>query len=103
MAVRTIDGYEAARLIEEEGAVVLDVREASDYAAGHIEGALCVPFAGFSERMAMEVAPDKSKPIIVYCYVGGRSAALSQVLDRLGYESVFNMGGVGAWPFDLVV
>lgn len=100
MAVQRIDGYGAADLMAREGAVVIDVREAEDYAAGHIEGAVHVPFDRFMDVIG-SAAPEKDAPVIVYCYVGGRSAAAAQALARMGYTQVYNMGGFGSWPFEV--
>ena len=101
MAVQKIDGYQAADLIA-QGAVVLDVCEPADFAAGHIEGAVHVPFDERFGGVVAQAAPDRSTPVIVYCYVGGRSAMASQLLDQGGYEHVYDMGGMGSWPFDVV-
>lgn len=102
MAVQTIDAFKAAELIE-AGAVVVDVREAEDYATGHIAGAIHASFADFSESEAARVAPDKETPIIVCCYVGGRSAVIAAALDRMGYAHVYDLGSTYEWPFGLTV
>ena len=102
MGVQGIDGQRLAELIEPGDVRVIDVRERADYDAGHIPGAVWLPFAGLTERAVREAAPDKAAAVAVYCYVGGRSAALAKALDGLGYERVYNLGGVGAWPFELV-
>ena len=101
MAVQKIDGYQAADLIE-QGAVVFDLREPADFAAGHIEGAVNVPFDDCFGDAVAQAAPDRSVPVIACCYVGGRSAMASQLLVQGGYVRVYDMGGMDAWPFDVV-
>lgn len=101
MAVQKIDGYQAADLIA-QGAVVFDLREPADFATGHIEGAVNVPFDGRFGDVVAQAAPDRSAPVIACCYVGGRSAMAARLLDQGGYERVYDMGGMGGWPFDVV-
>lgn len=73
----------------------LDVRTAMEYNAGHIEGALNMPWP--SEIMAFH-AQLPNKMIIVYCASGGRSASASAYLTNAGHSDIFNMlGGYSAW------
>ena len=101
MAVERIDGNRAAELLA-EGAVVIDVREAEDYAAGHIEGAASLPFNDLTAEAVARVAPDVAAPVVVYCYVGGRSSMVAQALSQAGYDRVYDLGGMSSWPFGFV-
>jgi sulfur-carrier protein adenylyltransferase/sulfurtransferase len=88
----------AARDQASNGAVVVDVREAEEWAAGHIPGAKHVPKSYFETRIEGMV-PDRSQHVILYCQSGNRSAwAARNMLDDLGYEQVESMlGGFTLW------
>jgi molybdopterin/thiamine biosynthesis adenylyltransferase/rhodanese-related sulfurtransferase len=80
------------------GAVVVDVREAEEWSAGHIPGAKHVPKSYFETRIEGAV-PDRSEHVILYCASGNRSAwAARTLLEDLGYEHVESMtGGFTLW------
>jgi sulfur-carrier protein adenylyltransferase/sulfurtransferase len=88
----------AARDQATNGAVVVDVREADEWAAGHVPGAKHVPKSYFETRIEGTV-PDRSQHVILYCQSGNRSAwAARTLLDDLGYEHVESMtGGFTLW------
>jgi molybdopterin/thiamine biosynthesis adenylyltransferase/rhodanese-related sulfurtransferase len=78
-------------------ATLLDVREADEWSQGHVPGALFIP-RGFLEVRVEEKLPDKSKPVVVYCAGGTRSAFAAKTLQELGYDDVVSMaGGFGRW------
>lgn len=78
-----------------EGAVLLDVREADEWQAGHIDGAVHIPMSGLLQRLA-EVP--KEGDVVVVCKVGGRSAQVTAYLVQQGWSNVRNLdGGVLAW------
>lgn len=77
--------------------VVVDCREADEFAQGIIEGARTIP-RGMLEMRIEQVAPDRSTPIVVYCAVGARSALAAHSLQALGYTNVASLaGGIQAW------
>ena len=77
------------------GALVLDVREPSEWAAGHIDGATLIPLGTLSGRLG-EVPRDRS--IVVVCHSGNRSAQGRDILIAAGFASVTSMdGGMTAW------
>lgn len=80
------------------GAIVVDVREAEEWAAGHIPGAVHVPRSALESRIE-GAAPDRSVPVVLYCASGNRSAWASRSLSEdLGYENVSSMtGGITLW------
>lgn len=87
---------EATRLINED-AVVLDVREDSEWSAGHIPNARHIPMSKLSARLG-ELEKLKGKPIIVSCRSGHRSARACAMLKKSGFENVHNLaGGIIAW------
>lgn len=92
----TIDSNVAMDLIE-NNAIVIDVRNADEYADGHIAGSINIPVENIST-----VNYDKETVIIVYCASGMRSADAAKELINLGYTNVYNLdGGLINWGFDL--
>jgi rhodanese-related sulfurtransferase len=88
---------EAVQLINRRDAVVLDVRNAAEYKSGHITNARHVPEAELEAR-TKELEKVKSKPIIVSCARGNRSAGVAGRLRKLGFNEVFSLrGGLTAW------
>src|SRR5258707_12011918 len=77
---------------------VLDVREADEWAAGHVEGALHVPMSDFVGRFGevTEAVADGRKAYVM-CRVGGRSAQVTQYLLQQGVDAVNVDGGMLAW------
>jgi len=102
-AVPKITPDEARKLIEETGALVVDVRDAPEVqASGKVKGALNVS-RGMLEFRADPETPyhnaefRRDRPIILYCASGGRSALSGKVLKDMGYEKVYNLGGFKDW------
>jgi molybdopterin/thiamine biosynthesis adenylyltransferase/rhodanese-related sulfurtransferase len=88
----------AAREQASNGAVLIDVREPEEWAAGHIPGAKHVPKSYLESRIEGAV-PDRSQHLILYCASGSRSAwATRTLVEDLGYEHVESMtGGFTLW------
>jgi phage shock protein E len=75
--------------------VILDVREQSEYDAGHIPGVTLIPMNTVPNRLN-EIPKDK--PVIVTCRSGNRSGQVTDFLRQQGYTNVHNMtGGLNAW------
>ena len=87
-----------ARELASNGAVLVDVRETEEFAAGHIPGAKHVP-RGYLESRIEGAVPDRSRHLILYCASGNRSAYAARTLvEDLGYEHVESMrGGITLW------
>ena len=78
-----------------QDAYLLDVREADEWAAGHIDGAVHIPMSGLMARVD-EVPKDGD--VVVVCKVGSRSAQVAAFLGQRGWANVRNLdGGVVAW------
>lgn len=88
-AVRDVDTAEAVRLAG-EGFHVIDVREQSEWDAGHVAGATLLPLGDVAARIT-EVVPDRDTPLLLHCAVGGRSARAASWLVQLGYTNVVNL------------
>ncbi|MFJ7064157.1 rhodanese-like domain-containing protein [Streptomyces sp. NPDC101115] len=79
-------------------ALVLDVRENDEWAAGHVEGALHVPMSDFVARFGeVTEAVADGRRAFVMCRVGGRSAQVTQYLVQQGIDAVNVDGGMLAW------
>lgn len=77
-----------------EGAVVIDVRSASEFASGHVAGAINLPLDVVVDQIAT-VAPDKNAPVFLHCQSGTRSALACRKLRKVGYTRVLNLGSLG--------
>ena len=77
--------------------VLVDVREESEFAAGHVPGAVHLG-KGVIERDIEAKIPDPATPIVLYCGGGFRSALAADALQKMGYTNVISMdGGWRAW------
>ena len=84
----------------EEGYVILDVREQDEYDAGHISGAILIPYTQI-EAKANEMLPDKDQLILVYCRSGRRSKIAAEALAELGYTNIKEFGGILDWHYEV--
>ena len=88
---------EATTLINREDARIVDVREADEFASGHLPDALNIPVSKLSERVG-ELEKFKDQPIIFCCASGMRSGKASAELKKQGFAKLYNLaGGVDAW------
>ncbi len=79
-------------LVDKSNALILDVRTPEEFAAGHVQGAvnLNIYDPGFKSALTKL---DKTKPVLVYCKSGGRSADAATQMKDLGFGEVYNFGG----------
>ncbi|MFN5178276.1 rhodanese-like domain-containing protein [Limnohabitans sp.] len=88
---------EAVLWMNREKAMVIDVCEPGEFAAGHVTGARNVPLAQLETQLP-QVVKNKSTPIILACQSGMRSGRAVALARKLGYEKVQNLtGGLRAW------
>lgn len=91
----TVDVATVKAVLGRSDVVVLDVREQSEYDAGHIPGVKLIPMGTVANRLH-EIPKDK--PVIVTCRSGNRSGQVTEYLRSQGYTNVHNMqGGIVAW------
>ena len=89
--------YETAKkIIDEENAIIIDVRTQEEFDSGHIDGALLIPVDVIDEKIEENVA-DKKTSIIVYCRSGNRSKTAADILINHGYENVYDLGSINNW------
>lgn len=94
---KRVSPLEAVRLINDRHAVVVDVRPPADYKKGHILNAVNLPQSKLGERLG-ELGKDTSRPILVYCALGGVAAQASHTLKKAGYAEVYPIkGGLNGW------
>jgi len=94
--VEQADTLKATRLYNDD-ALVLNVREDKEFAAGHIPKARHIPLGQLAGRL-QELDKYKSKPILITCRSGQRSARACGLLKKAGFETVYNQaGGIIAW------
>ena len=87
----------AVQLINREKAVVIDICEASEFAAGHVGGAKNVPLSQLEEKLPA-VVKNKGVPVILVCQSGARSGRATAIAKKLGYEKAQSLsGGLAAW------
>lgn len=79
-----------------ENVTIIDVRSSSEYHNGHIEKAINLPL-----DIIENIDVSRKNKIIVYCQSGRRSNQAAIKLIGLGYEKVYDMGGIENWPYDI--
>lgn len=104
--IKEVSADELEEMIDErEDLLIVDVREAWEFEAGHIPGSILVP------RGTLEGAADPGyklrdrvlcqayeRPIVLYCQTGGRSALAADTLNQMGFREVYNLaGGIEIW------
>src|SRR5665647_307543 len=95
--IKEVNSMAALQLINHKNAVVLDVREQSEYDAGHVLNAKLIPLGKLKERLA-ELEKFKDQPIVVVCRSGNRSGTACSLLGKQGFAQAYNLaGGVQAW------
>ena len=88
---------EAVQLINREKAVVIDVCEPTEFAAGHVVGAKNIPLGELQAKLPGAVK-NKKLPLILVCQSGARSAQAVATSKALGFEQSHSLGGgMSAW------
>lgn len=91
-----VSAADAVRLINREKAVLIDISEPAEYAAGHAVGARSVPLAAL--ETSRDLPKNKSLPLVVVCPTGTRAPRAVATLKKLGFENTTALaGGLAAW------
>ena len=94
---KNLSPMEATRLLSRDEALMLDVRDDSEYKSGHIKNAVHIPVDALNERLG-EIEKHKDKPVIVYCRTGIRSRKACTTLKKAGFGELYRLdGGVVSW------
>ncbi len=95
LAGATVGTLQATRMINDQDALIVDVRPSAEYAAGHLPNARNIPADDLAKRAA---DLPKGKPVIVVCGTGNRAGRAASALRGAGRQDVFCLeGGVAAW------
>lgn len=98
--MQSLSPRESSSLLSEKKAIIVDVREDSEWHEQHIPGAVHVPLGQLLERLT-ELKDYKNRPIITQCRSGARSLQAQEILKSAGFTQVYNMsGGILAWQKD---
>ena len=97
--IQKIRPAQAKELLEQTPApLLIDVRTAQEYRSGHIQGSKLLPLSDLPSRIS-QMSPDKTQPLVVYCQSGARSAQAAHHLAAMGYQVVYDLGGIMSWPY----
>lgn len=92
----SVSASEAVQLINREKAVLIDVSEPAEYAAGHAVNSRNVPFG--SLEGSKDLPSNKALPLVVVCPTGARAGRAAAILQKLGFEKARALaGGLAAW------
>lgn len=95
--IKEVDTHAAMNLINRQNAVVLDVREQTEYDTGHIINSRLISARALKERIG-ELEKFRERPIVVVCRSGSRATAATALLNREGFtQAHLLVGGVTAW------
>lgn len=94
-AGKQLSVHEVTRLLNGGEALVVDLRDAKDYQAGHINGAIHVPFRELAERAAAELDPERT--VILVDKLGQQAASAGRQLRRAGFRVSRLRGGMAEW------
>ena len=92
-----VSPQELVNLVNKEGAIVLDVRDSKEFAAGHIVDAVNVPHTALESRLS-ELEKYKEKPVTIVCKMGQHAGTAGALLRKAGFASVSRLsGGMTEW------
>ena len=95
--VANVSPTEAVVLMNRGKPLILDVRDAAEFAAGHIQGAKHIPVAELASRMK-EIEKFKGKPVLVHCQKGMRAKTACAILRGQEFTQIHNLqGGLDSW------
>lgn len=93
----TISAQELVQLVNNEGAVVVDLRDKAEFDAGHIVDAVNIPYASIESRMD-ELKKFEGKPIVLACKMGQHAGTAGTTLKKAGFDNVSRLrGGITEW------
>lgn len=97
-----ITAQQGKKIMEEDPTITLvDVRTEEEYNEERIPESRLVPIDELGS-LAPRLIPNKEAAYILYCRTGSRSAIAAQQLTRMGYQNIYDMGGIIDWPYETV-
>ena len=98
---KQISQEEAMEMMKrDDGHVIVDVRRQDEYDEGHIPGAILIPNETINKTRP-EQLPDLDQIILIYCRSGNRSKQAAQKLLEMGYNRIYEFGGIITWPGEI--
>ena len=92
-----VSHFQATQYMNQGKTLVLDVRSAEEFAAGHLPNAKHIPLPELNDRLK-EIEKSKSNVVITVCASGVRSASAAGLLAKAGFSQVFSLdGGIDSW------
>jgi rhodanese-related sulfurtransferase len=98
--IKKISPKKAKKMMNED-VIVLDVRSPMEFSMGHVENAVLLPVGAIGNKVE-NIIEDKQQTILVYCASGSRSHMAAQILNAMGYENIYDFGGIMSWQYELV-
>ena len=96
-----ISSEEAKNIIDSSNdEIIIDVREKNEYEEGHIKDSILIPL-DTSENTIEDIIKDKNSQILVYCRSGRISAEASKIIKSLGYNNIYDFGGIIDWKYEI--
>ena len=93
----TLSVQDVVNLVNNEGAVVLDIRDKAEFDAGHIVDSINIPYASLESRID-ELKKHDGKPIVIACKMGQHAGAAGTALKKAGFDNVSRLrGGIAEW------
>ncbi|TRW92162.1 rhodanese-like domain-containing protein [Candidatus Methylobacter oryzae] len=90
----------AVAKMNDSDTIVIDVREPDEFVKSHIENAVSIPLGSLPDQLS-KLGAHRSKPVLIACQTGTRSASAGKILTKAGFEQVFVIiGGMQAWEND---
>ncbi len=100
-SVIEITAEEAKKEMDKGNVIILDVRTKEEYENGHIENSILIPLDEI-ESEAGNILKDKEQKILVYCRSRNRSSTAANLLAKMGYNNIYDFGGIKDWPYEIV-
>ncbi|MBQ0719816.1 MAG: rhodanese-like domain-containing protein [Gammaproteobacteria bacterium] len=95
-AGKQLSVHELTRLLNDDAAILIDLRDSKEYATGCITGAINIPLAKLDGRIS-ELEKHRTKKIVLVDKIGQQSAAAGRKLRLAGYDAQRLRGGMGEW------
>ncbi len=99
--VHVISAEEAKKMMDEEDVIIVDVRTKEEFLEAHIEGAILLTLDTIPDK-AQDIIPDKNATYLIYCRSGARSNQGANKLVSMGYENIYDFGGIIDWDYGTV-
>ena len=98
----SISMQEALEIMEKgDDYILVDVRTIEEYQSGHIPDAINIPLDSIDD-LTFEQLKDKTQTILIYCRSGNRSKQAAEKLSKLGYDQIYEIGGINDWKGEIV-